>query len=46
MVVNMKTGKPRGYAFLEYEKERDMHGKYVNYLTRYLLVVPRFYRRE
>lgn len=27
MVANTKTGKPRGYAFLEYEKERDMHGK-------------------
>jgi len=27
MVANSKTGKPRGYAFIEYEKERDMHGE-------------------
>ena len=25
MVQN--KGKPRGYAFVEYEKERDMHGE-------------------
>jgi len=28
IVENTKTGKPRGYAFIEYEKERDMHGAY------------------
>jgi len=26
MVVD-KSGKARGYAFIEYEHERDMHGK-------------------
>ncbi|KAK5618500.1 hypothetical protein CRENBAI_017355 [Crenichthys baileyi] len=25
IVYNKKTGKPRGYAFIEYEHERDMH---------------------
>lgn len=25
---NTEDGKPRGYAFIEYEHERDMHGKY------------------
>nr|XP_045609871.1 U1 small nuclear ribonucleoprotein 70 kDa-like [Procambarus clarkii] len=25
MVYNIKTGKPRGYAFIEYEHERGMH---------------------
>lgn len=28
MVVNKTTGKPRGYAFIEFEHERDMHCKY------------------
>merc|ERR1712176_284298 len=28
LVENTKTGKPRGYAFIEYDKERDMHGAY------------------
>jgi len=28
LVENTKTGKPRGYAFIEFEKERDMHSKY------------------
>ena len=27
MVENSKSGKMRGYAFVEFEKERDMHGK-------------------
>uniref|UniRef100_A0A183AX53 RRM domain-containing protein n=1 Tax=Echinostoma caproni TaxID=27848 RepID=A0A183AX53_9TREM len=27
LVKNQKTGKPRGYAFVEFEHERDMHGK-------------------
>ena len=26
MVTN--DGKPRGYAFIEYEKERDMHSEF------------------
>lgn len=32
MVQN--NGKPRGYAFVEYEKERDMHSKPVNVLIK------------
>ncbi|XP_069763718.1 U1 small nuclear ribonucleoprotein 70 kDa isoform X2 [Narcine bancroftii] len=28
MVYNKRTGKPRGYAFIEYEHERDMHSAY------------------
>lgn len=27
MVSDSSGGKPRGYAFLEYEHERDMHGE-------------------
>lgn len=29
MVYNKRSGKPRGYAFIEYEHERDMHCKYI-----------------
>ena len=28
MVNNTTTEKPRGYAFVEFEHERDMHCKY------------------
>lgn len=28
LIHNVKTGKPRGYAFIEYEHERDMHSAY------------------
>lgn len=28
MVHNTENGKPRGYAFIEYEHERDMHCEY------------------
>jgi len=28
IVQNVKNGKPRGYAFIEYESERDMHSGY------------------
>ncbi|CAG0892648.1 unnamed protein product [Cyprideis torosa] len=28
LVTNVKTGKPRGYAFIEFEHERDMHAAY------------------
>lgn len=40
MVYNKRSGKPRGYAFIEYEHERDMHCKYSVFLgiTLYLLV--------
>lgn len=27
MVNDVDSGKPKGYAFIEYEHERDMHGK-------------------
>ncbi len=27
MVHDIKSGKPRGYAFIEYEDESSMHGK-------------------
>ncbi|KAG0718611.1 U1 small nuclear ribonucleoprotein [Chionoecetes opilio] len=27
LIHNVKTGKPRGYAFIEYEHERDMHSR-------------------
>ena len=30
MVSDSSSGKPCGYAFLEYEHERDMHGKLVS----------------
>lgn len=29
MVYNKRSGKPRGYAFIEYEHERDMHSTIV-----------------
>ncbi|XP_039582136.1 U1 small nuclear ribonucleoprotein 70 kDa [Passer montanus] len=28
MVYNKRSGKPRGYAFIEYEHERDMHSTF------------------
>ena len=28
MVHDKNTGKPRGYAFIEFEQEKDMHCKY------------------
>uniref|UniRef100_A0A3P8PHA2 U1 small nuclear ribonucleoprotein 70 kDa n=1 Tax=Astatotilapia calliptera TaxID=8154 RepID=A0A3P8PHA2_ASTCA len=28
IVYNKRTGKPRGFAFIEYEHERDMHSAY------------------
>eukprot|EP00058_Branchiostoma_floridae_P011974 XP_002597462.1 hypothetical protein BRAFLDRAFT_58913 [Branchiostoma floridae] len=33
MTKDVNTGKPRGYAFIEYEHERDMHCKYCFNLT-------------
>ena len=37
MVNDKNTGKPRGYAFIEYEEEADMHGKSIEFacLTSY-----------
>lgn len=29
MVKNIHTGKSRGYAFIEFEHERDMHGELI-----------------
>lgn len=31
IVYNNRTAKPRGYAFIEYEHERDMHCEYYFY---------------
>ena len=28
MIHDVKTDKPRGYAFIEYEEESAMHGNY------------------
>jgi len=28
MVVNRQSTKPRGYAFVEFDHERDMHGQF------------------
>lgn len=48
MIYNKENGKPRGYAFIEYEHERDMHCEltrthtqtalYVSELTRILFL--------
>ena len=38
MVNDANSGKPRGYAFIEYEHERDMHCKYRG--RRQLLAAP------
>jgi len=27
MVINRQSTKPRGYAFVEFDHERDMHGE-------------------
>lgn len=29
MINDTDSAKPRGYAFIEYEHERDMHSKYL-----------------
>ena len=29
VIHDRNSGKPRGYAFIEYEHERDMHCKYL-----------------
>ena len=33
MVMSTKDTKPRGYAFIEYEHEKDMHCKYPMWKT-------------
>ncbi|XP_013149014.1 PREDICTED: U1 small nuclear ribonucleoprotein 70 kDa-like [Papilio polytes] len=33
MVYSKENGKPRGYAFIEYEHERDMHCEYTHHHT-------------
>ena len=38
IVYNKRTGKPRGYAFIEYEHERDMHCEYQRALNQNLLL--------
>jgi len=32
MVINRNSAKPRGYAFVEFDHERDMHGKWCTVL--------------
>lgn len=32
MISDKKTGKPRGYCFIEFEQEKDMHCKYLRLL--------------
>ena len=32
MVMSTKDSKPRGYAFIEYEHEKDMHCEYTQLL--------------
>ena len=34
MVTDQKTGKPRGYCFIEFEQEKDMHCKYFRFPRR------------
>uniref|UniRef100_A0A8C4NDE9 U1 small nuclear ribonucleoprotein 70 kDa n=1 Tax=Eptatretus burgeri TaxID=7764 RepID=A0A8C4NDE9_EPTBU len=34
LIHNRKSGKPRGYAFIEYEHERDMHSTIVRAMVR------------
>jgi RNA recognition motif-containing protein len=37
VIHNSINGKPRGYAFIEYEHERDMHCKYKYNLQSFFL---------
>ena len=32
-MVKDSSGKPRGYAFIEFERERDMHSEYCVFLS-------------
>ena len=38
VAYNSNNGKPRGYAFIEFEHERDMHCKYRDKLWRFVLL--------
>ena len=38
IVHNVNSNKPRGYAFVEYEHERDMHGMYETNCTALLVI--------
>ena len=40
MIHDVKTDKPRGYAFIEYEDESSMHGKSIILYFFYLLISP------
>ena len=39
MVMSTKDTKPRGYAFIEYEHEKDMHCKYPDLIRAVLYMV-------
>jgi len=39
VVEDKKTGKPRGYAFIEFEKERDFESKSTLFLTGLLVAL-------
>ena len=38
MVVNRQSAKPRGYAFVEFDHERDMHGEFYTVFQSLLLL--------
>ena len=44
MVMSTKDTKPRGYAFIEYEHEKDMHCKYPDLIRAvlYMVLIPNF----
>lgn len=41
MINDTDSAKPRGYAFIEYEHERDMHSKYLNDLNNCRIIETR-----
>lgn len=43
MIQNGRTEKPRGYAFIEYEHERDMHGKNLRVSDTLLCIKKQFF---
>lgn len=42
IVSDQKTGKPRGYCFIEFEQEKDMHCKYFVHFAKTSPSSPRF----